>query len=644
MTVDEGHHSVHEPGLLPTVLHPDVAKVFDALDGSGLPWLLVRGEHDLARPSGDVDILVAREQLPGLDHLMAGIGFRRVLASGHGSHRFYFAYAGPDDLWLKLDFVSDISFGPYQQWRTALASGCLSRRVRNGPFWLPDPADQAWLQLLHLVLDKGEVRPERVGIASRAASAASTGDVIAEFLDRRVGPGAAGQLLNLVRAGRFDQVPAMAARMRSAWTMSAQRRPSLLAVANRAQRLLTPRLRGRAPVVGVMAPDGAGKTTLLRSLGPAVPLPSSYVYMGMWGAGPWDAWLSRIPGGRLGKKVFRLVRGGLAARYHSLRGRVVLMDRVAYDAVLPGSTDNSVLGRITNAMAFYLVPDPDVLLVLDAPGEVMFARKGEHSAEILEGRRQAYLQLADSLPQARVLDAVQPQDEVQRQATDIVWRHTSPGPASAPEAGRAGPVELNLHLWRLLDWRFLLPVVQPRSLGYGGDMGRDMVAALHLLDPGAARIGADRIEADRIGADRQSAAAGDFDVVLLSAPDLRLFEEAAAAVEPGGWVCAQVSRSLLRSSGPRTVGGWKRVFERKGFSDVAIYWHAPNLERTARIVPVASATAVRDTLSLQEAIRFRRSKVAIARLALALRLFDAAIPEGTVMGRRGDGRNGDDLH
>lgn len=166
-----------------------------------------------------------------------------------------------------------------------------------------------------------------------------------------------------------------------------------------------------------------------------------------------------------------------------------------------------------------------------------------------------------------------------------------------------------------------------------------MVAALHLLDPGAVRIGADRIEADR-----QSAAAGDFDVVLLSAPDVRLFEEAAAAVEPGGWVCAQVSRSLLRSSGPRTVGGWKRVFERKGFSDVAVYWHAPNLERTARIVPVASATAVRDTLSLREAIRFRRSKVAIARLALALRLFDAAIPEGTVMGRRGDGRNGDDLH
>lgn len=634
MTVDEGHHSVHEQGSLPTALHPDVAKVFRALDGSGMPWVLLRGEHDLARPSGDVDILVSGEQLPGLDHLMAGIGFRRVLATGHGSHRFYFAYAGPDDLWLKLDFVSDISFGPYQQWRTGLAAGCLRRRVRNGPFWLPEPADQAWLQLLHLVLDKGEVRPERAEIARRAASAASADDVIAKFLDRRAGPGAAGQVLNLVRSGRFDEVPAVAARTRSMWTTSTRRRPSFLAVANRAQRLLTPRLQGRGPVVGVMAPDGAGKTTLLRNLGAAVPLPNSYVYMGMWGAGPWDAWLGRIPGGRLGKKVFRLVRGGLAARYHSLRGRVVLMDRVAYDAVLPGSADNSVLGRITNAMAFYLVPDPDVLLVLDAPGEVMFARKGEHSVEILEGRRQAYLQLADSLPQARVLDAVQPQDEVQRLATDIVWHNASRSAARTPETVHAGPAELSLHLWRLLDWRFLLPVVQPRSLGYGGDMGRDMVAALHLLDPDAAPI----------GPDRQSAAAGTFDVVLLSSPDLRLFEEAVAAVEPGGWVCAQVSRSLFRHSGPRTLAGWKRVFEKKGFTDVAVYWHAPNLERTARIVPVASTTAIRDTLSLQEAIKFRRTKVAIARLALALQLFDSAIPEGTVMGRRSGGRNGDDVH
>lgn len=663
MTVDEGRHHVNGQGSLPLVLHPDVAKVFQALENSGQPWLLLRGERDLARPSGDVDILVAKDLLPSLDRLMAGAGFRRVQASGHGSHRFYFAYSIPDALWLKMDVVSDIAFGRFQQWRTPLAAGCIGRRVPRGPFWLPAPADQAWLQLLHLVLDKGEVRPDRAAIGRRAASAASEDGPIPEFLDRRLGTGTACHVLELLRSGTFEEVPALAARMRSGWTRSRQARPLLLALVNRARRLLVPRLQGSGPVVGVMAPDGAGKTTLLRGLGAAFPVPSSYVYMGLWGASRWDPLLRRIPGGRLGKKVFRLVRGGLAARYHSFRGRLVLMDRVAYDAVLPGSTDTSIIGRITNGLAFLLAPDPDILLVLDAPGRVMFARKGEHSVEILEERRQAYLQLADTLPNARVLDATRPQSMVQRTATEVVWRKIQPGGTMTPEASQTSPTgadALNLHLWRLLDWRFLLPELQPGSLGYGGNIGDDLMAALRLLDPEAACIGAGHAArpgprhhakhragpgtGPEIGAASGGAGSGGqelggdgrkvFDVVLLSSPDLHLLKTAADAVQPGGWVCAQVGRSFLRASGPRTLAGWRRAFERHGFDDVAVYWHAPNLDRTARVVPVASRTAIRDTLALQEAIPFRRSKVAVARLALALHLFGSAIPEGTVLGRR----------
>jgi hypothetical protein len=228
-------------------------------------------------------------------------------------------------------------------------------------------------------------------------------------------------------------------------------------------------------------------------------------------------------------------------------------------------------------------------------------------------------------------------------ATEIVWRNMAfaapnvvdPLVETDPlQADEAGSDALALHLWRLLDWRFLLPEVQPKRVGYGGITGPDMLSALRLLDPEAALIGSD----DNGTFDRA------FDVILLSAPDLRLFESAAAAVQPGGWVCAQVRRSLLRRSGPRTLAGWKRTLERAGFSDVSVYWHAPTLDRTARIVPVASATAVRDTLSLKDAIRFRRTKVAIARLALALGLFGTAIPEGTVMGRRPEEGNSVDLH
>lgn len=621
------YQSGPDRGEVMPLIHPNLAVALHALDETGLPWVLLRGEDDLARPSGDVDVLVSKELLPGLDKLFESVGFCRVLAPGHGSHRFYFCYAPSGDFWVKLDIVSDIAFGRYQQWRTPLSRRCLGGRVRRGQLWLPAQEIQAWLQLLHLVLDKGEIAPDRREAARKAAEAASVGDVVADFMDRRMGPSTAADLLKLVHSDRFEDVPAMAASMRSRWAATSPAPRRVLAARNRGLRLLGARLRGGGLVVGVMAPDGAGKTTLLHGLHAASPLPAKYVYMGMWGAGPWDSWLRGIPGGRTAKKVFRVLRGGLAARYHRLRGRLVLMDRVAYDALLPGSVGTGILGRVTDALALRVVPEPDVLLVLDVPGEVMFARKGEHSVSILEDWRESYLQLADRLPAAWVLDADRPKELVRRQAAEVIWHHITPGAADTHEGDPVSSAALPLHLWTLLDWRFLLPVLQPQSLGYGGRIGTDLMSALHLLDPDAARIRSDRNGTSDKG----------FDVVLLSAPDLRLFEAAAAEVQPGGWMCARVRRSFLSPSGPRTLAGWKRAFERNGFTDICVDWHAPNLERAARIVPVASPSAIRDTLSLHRDVRFGRVKAIAGHFALALRLFDMAIPEGTVTGRRPHG-------
>ncbi|MEA5456668.1 hypothetical protein SPF06_18245 [Sinomonas sp. JGH33] len=610
-----------------------MAQAFRALEKSGRAWMLLRGENDLLHPSGDIDILVAGELLPELDGLMSGIGFRRVQAAGHGSHRFYFTYA--DHEWVKLDIVSEVSFGPFQQWRTSLASGCLSRRIQIGPLWLPATADQAWLQLLHLFLDKGKVAPDRRDVAGIAGAIASVDDDIAAFVDTCMGCGTAPALLDLVLEGNWDESAAFAARMKKALTARRPMSTRVRGLTNRLLRLSGARIQGRGVTVGVMAPDGAGKTTLLRTLSEGVPLPSRYVYMGMWGAGRWDVLLRRIPGGRTGKKVFRIFRGGLAARCHGLLGRLVLLDRVAYDALLPGTPDRSLAGRLSNALALRVGPAPDVLLVLDVPGEVMFARKGEHSAEILEGWRQGYLQLADRLPMARILDADQPQGQVAALATEIVWHSISPMAPPADEPASVDDEVLPLHLWRLLDWRFLLPDLQPRSVGYGGNVGRSMKSALRLLDPHAAPVrpggGASK---DKL-----------FDLVLLADPDRGLFEAAAGAVRPGGWICISAKRSLWsRGSGPRTLAGWKRELARSGFRDVSVYWHAPTLDRAARMVPTSSSRAIKDTLALHRGVRYGLAKAVAARIALSLRVFDAAIPEGTVTGRRPLRESGHGLH
>jgi hypothetical protein len=616
--VVNGPPSGRGQGTVPEV-NPGLAEALGALDSTGLPWVLMRGEGDLVRPEGDVDLLVSPELLPGLDQLLAGVGFRRVVALGHGSHRFYFRYLSDEDFWIKLDIVSDISFGRFQELRTALASGCLARRVALGPLWLPEAHDQAWLQILHLVLDKGEIAPGKVPAARSAAALASAEDPVAVFLDQKLGDGTAGTLLDVLQSERFDEVPARAATLKREWTAT-RVPPLLLSSVNKALRRVGPKVKGRGPVVGALAPDGAGKTTLLHGLRSSCPLPSAYVYMGLWSSTAQDRWLQKIRGGFLVRKVFRILRGGLAARYHSLRGRVVLMDRLAFDALLPGSQAQGRLGVLTDALALRVQPRPDLVLVLDAPGELMFARKGEHSPQILEEWRNAYLELAEDIPSAYILDAGQSASLVRMKATELLWNVTAH--TSTDEGAEADP--LPLHLWMLLDWRFLLPVGQPERLAYGGRISSDATAALHLLDPSA----------HRIEPSPEGTPAHEFDVILLSDPDERLFDDAVASIQPGGWMCLQVRRSWRFGAGPSTLAGWKRAMVRSGFEDVSVYWHVPTIERPARFVPTSSRTAVRDTLMHYSGVRFGKVKAAIGRAALNLGVFNIAAAEGTVVGRR----------
>jgi hypothetical protein len=201
---------------------------------------------------------------------------------------------------------------------------------------------------------------------------------------------------------------------------------------------------------------------------------------------------------------------------------------------------------------------------------------------------------------------------------------TVPRPTeNANREGHGAADPLVLHRWRLLDWRFLLPDPQPWTVGYGGATESAMEGALRLLDPDAVLI-----------EDEDGTSSRTFQVVLLSYPDSRLFQAAIGAVQPGGWLCVRARRSLGTRRGPRTLLGWQRHLRRHGFQDVCVNWHAPTLDFPTRIVSVGSRAAVLDTLRRHKGIRFGRMKQCIGRMALNLGLFAAAIPEGTVTGRR----------
>ncbi|MFQ6113707.1 MAG: hypothetical protein ACE5NG_06400, partial [bacterium] len=97
-------------------------------------------------------------------------------------------------------------------------------------------------------------------------------------------------------------------------------------------------------------------------------------------------------------------------------------DRYLYDLYVapPGRTFGKRLGRW---LRLRTCPSPDLVILLDAPGEVLYARKHEHSPEWLEGRRQTFLALKDKIPNMIIVDATQSAEAVYREVISIIWQY-----------------------------------------------------------------------------------------------------------------------------------------------------------------------------------------------------------------------------
>ncbi len=61
-------------------------------------------------------------------------------------------------------------------------------------------------------------------------------------------------------------------------------------------------------------------------------------------------------------------------------------------------------------------------VLIDVPGQTLFDRKGEHSVELLEKRRQRYLMLAEQLRDVIVVDGTRTPEQVRRTVTAAIWR------------------------------------------------------------------------------------------------------------------------------------------------------------------------------------------------------------------------------
>ena len=429
-------------------------KVFASLEHASITYCVLRGFEELEIPAGnsEVDLLLAPEHLALLARVLAQHGFVALPAWGHAPHHFFLAYDRAADAWLKLDVVTALRYGaPFRTLRLDLAEACLRRRQRRAGTYVLSPADEFITLLLHCLLDKGnfrEARRDRLVALWRLLSGDETLAAAAlEHCERYLAPALSWDVLAQTLKGQDWQVllqqrdgvarrlwrldPAGSALRQLATLVLRRLRPFLFA------------LRQRGLSVALLAPDGAGKSTLARELTRDDFLRAQLIYMGTnidasTVGLPTTRWLherlkarngaakkTRLPRVMLKALAFvnRLAeqwyRAG-AALNHLLRGRLVVFDRYIYDSWL-NRTPATAWKRLRRKLFEAICPRPDLVILLDAPGQLLYDRKHEHSPEWLEKQRRAYLALREHLPQMRVVDATQQAQQVKREVTEMIW-------------------------------------------------------------------------------------------------------------------------------------------------------------------------------------------------------------------------------
>jgi thymidylate kinase len=206
--------------------------------------------------------------------------------------------------------------------------------------------------------------------------------------------------------------------------------------------------------VTLIGADGSGKTSVVLRLPEALSRPCKILYMGVSTSSSnrmlpttrlYHAWKRASNPGQddrgppdpnhqlkrprsLSKRIIKYLRHSVHYMilfseewYRQLlswwllhRGHILLYDRhffidyYAYDIKRPRSFWQRLHGRML--MRWY--PRPQLVIFLDAPADVLFARKGEGTLDLLERRRRDYLALREVLPDFTVIDATLPLDQV----------------------------------------------------------------------------------------------------------------------------------------------------------------------------------------------------------------------------------------
>jgi len=390
----------------------------------------------------DLDIVVAPEDLPKLEReLLQAEGTRLVNLLQHESTCYYFVLAVEDG--EKLRFLPVDAATDYRRngriWFTA--EELLEGRRRWKEFWVASSEVEFKYLLVKKLLKQAVPSHAGARLQELAEELGATAD---EAAQRLLGPEWGALVMGWIRTGEWEALEGHLPTLKHVLKRERFKQDPLNPLRYWLPEIKRVWQRWRHPTglwVAVLGPDGSGKSTLIANL--EKDLKGAFRRTARFHLMP--GLLRRRGDGRPvtdphGKPPRSLPASLLKLLYYLLdynlgywlkvrpalvRSSLVTFDRYYADLFVDPKryrySGPIWLARFVGR----LLPKPDLLIILDLPAEVAHARKPEVPLEEARCLRERYLELARSLPNAHVVDASKPLEEVVTEVERIILDYIS---------------------------------------------------------------------------------------------------------------------------------------------------------------------------------------------------------------------------
>jgi thymidylate kinase len=403
-----------------------------------------------AEVHSDIDFMVTPEDFVRMPQILAGVAgaaeFRLVQEIEHETTARCFALAQSRQdkvLYLHPDAASDYRRDG-RRWLRAEA--VLERRRRHARgFWVASAADNFHYYLVKS-LEKGRLEQAQARELQRLFAEDPGG--CAQILEQRFGRESALRIASACRSGEWQEIFAAVPALGEELMARAPRYP----LRDRAAELGRRIRRWKNPTgmwIAVLGPDGSGKSTVIEQLQAA--LAPGFRRTARFHLRP-----RLLPGSKAsaiantdphGQKPRGVAASALKLVYFwadyvvgywgrvrplLVRYTLVVFDRYYCDLLIDPRRFRSRAPRWLARAIAALIPMPDLMLILDAPAEVLQARKQEVTAEESARQVEAYREFASSRAargRAVLVDAARPVDEVVHacveQALEVMAKRTA---------------------------------------------------------------------------------------------------------------------------------------------------------------------------------------------------------------------------